>query len=260
MGLIMNKTMLIAGVALCTLAGCNTVQTTRFQAAANQQAMVRDGRPAIVSKKPKSIVLVSPAARVEQGGARTAFVVGITNISRAPIDFKVESVSVYQTKDGQIVQPLKVITYEQLVQEEKTRQVVSALLVGVAAAGNAYSASQAGRGYASANVYTPRGGVYHVSGTYYDPTAAAIAQSNASAQNAAMIANTVEAGQRNMAALEQAVVKDNTLLPGEWYGGQLHFQAPTVESHDSPKSFTIGIKIGDEVHEIDVVQEVKSTS
>lgn len=25
-----------------------------------------------------------------------------------------------------------------------------------------------------------------------------------------------------MAALEQSVIKDNTLMLGEWYGGQLH--------------------------------------
>jgi len=33
-----------------------------------------------------------------------------------------------------------------------------------------------------------------------------------------MIAATVETGQRNMAVLEQSVIKDNTLMSGEWYG------------------------------------------
>jgi hypothetical protein len=32
-----------------------------------------------------------------------------------------------------------------------------------------------------------------------------------------MIGTAIETGQRNMAVLEQAVIKDNTLLPGEWY-------------------------------------------
>ena len=59
------------------------------------------------------------------------------------------------------------------------------------------------------------------------PAAAAIAQSNANAQNAEMISATIERGQANMAMLERAVIKDNTLLPGEWYGGQLHI-APLV--------------------------------
>ena len=62
-------------------------------------------------------------------------------------------------------------------------------------------------------------------GTFYSPTAAAIAQGNAAAQNDAMFAATIERGQQNMAQLEQAVIKDNTLMPGEWYGGQLHIFA-----------------------------------
>ena len=43
-----------------------------------------------------------------------------------------------------------------------------------------------------------------------------IAQNNAAVQNEAMFAATIEKGQRNMAALEQTVIKDNTLMPGEW--------------------------------------------
>ncbi len=69
-----------------------------------------------------------------------------------------------------------------------------------------------------------------------------------------MIANTVEAGRRNLANLEGSVIKDNTLLPGEWYGGQLHFEAPQASSGKS-KSYVISIPVGSDVHEIEVVQE-----
>jgi hypothetical protein len=53
---------------------------------------------------------------------------------------------------------------------------------------------------------------------------AAIAQSKASVQNEAMISATRESGQANLANLERLVMKDNTLLPGEWHGGQLYLQ------------------------------------
>ena len=66
--------------------------------------------------------------------------------------------------------------------------------------------------------------------TGYSPTAAAIAQSNASAQNAEMISDVIERGQANLATLEHAVIKDNTVMPGEWYGGQLHIQ-PVSYTH-----------------------------
>jgi hypothetical protein len=56
-------------------------------------------------------------------------------------------------------------------------------------------------------------GVTTVSVRGYDPTAAAIAQNRAAAQNEAMISNVVEIGQQNLANLERSVIKDNTLLP-----------------------------------------------
>src|SRR5258708_33493297 len=113
---------------------------------------------------------------------------------------------------------MQVVTFEMLQQEEKNRQVASAILIGVAGAANAYSASRAGYG----SFTTPSGRT----GTFYSPTAAVIAQNNAAAQNEAMIAATVESGQRNMAALEQSVIKDNTLMSGEWYGGHMHAAPP----------------------------------
>src|SRR6185312_12607994 len=151
--------------------------------------------------------------------------------------------------DGRL-KPLKVYTYDELVSEERTRQVVQAVLVGVAAAGNAVSAANAGHYSGTATVHGPRGtSTVQVRG--YDPTAAAIAQDRAAAQNDAMIANAVATGQRNMDTLEKSVIKDNTLFPGEWYGGQLHFASPIGSG---PKSYVITVQVGGDVHEIDVVQ------
>jgi hypothetical protein len=251
----MRTSLLLGAVLALGLGGCVTAERTTFVPGANQQPLVRDGVPALVSRNSKSIVLVSQAGRQQSPGARTVLVVGITNISKAPIDFRVSDVSVEQLKDGQPVQALNVISYDQLVTEEKTRQVVAAILVGAAAAGNAYSASRAGYGYGTANVYAPSGRVYQVSGSYYDPTAAAIAGASASAQNDAMIASTVEAGRRNMASLEQQVIKDNTLLPGEWYGGQLVFVSPSGEGTEAKKDFRLTIPIAGETHVVTVRQE-----
>ncbi|MGY3614855.1 hypothetical protein [Bradyrhizobium sp. USDA 10063] len=234
-------------VALCaTLGGCVTSgETVQFRASnPQQQALVRDGRPALVSRQKNSVVLVGPASRQLQTNGRPVFVVGINNLGKTPVDFRVSQVEAMQHVAGSDY-PMQVVTYEMLVQEEKNRQVAAAIFTGLAAAGNAYSASQAGYG----SYTTPRG---HT-GTFYSPTAAAIAQGNASAQNEAMVAATIETGQRNMAALEQSVIKDNTLMPGEWYGGQLHL-APPTDQGGAAKSYTIIITIGTERHVIDVSQ------
>jgi len=48
------------------------------------------------------------------------------------------------------------------------------------------------------------------------------------------------------------VIKDNTLMPGEWYGGQLHI-APLV-SQDGPKLYTISVPARSGRHEIQIAQ------
>ena len=63
----------------------------------------------------------------------------------------------------------------------------------------------------------------------------------------------IERGQQNMVALERGIIKDNTLMPGEWYGGQLVLQ-PLSSDGDGPKNYTISLLVGSERHEIDISQ------
>jgi hypothetical protein len=234
-------------VALCAaLGGCvSNGETVAFRATnPQQQTMMRDGQPALVSRQKNSLVLVRPASRQLQANGRPVFVVGINNLGRQPIDFRVAQVEAIQHVGGSDF-GMQVVSYEMLVQEEKNRQVAAAIFTGLAVAGNAYSASRAGHG----SYTTPSGRT----GTYYSPTAAAIVQNNAAVQNEAMVATTIETGQRNMAALEQAVIKDNTLMPAEWYGGQLHLAPPTDQA-GGQKTYTIVITVGADRHVIDVAQ------
>jgi hypothetical protein len=235
----------IAALA-AALSGCVTNnETVQFRTSnPQQQAMMRDGQPALVSRQKSSVVLVRPASRQLQANGRPVFVIGINNFGKVPIDFRVAQVEATQ-KVGASEYPMQVVTFEMLQQEETNRQVARAILVGVAGAANAYSASQAGYGS-----YTTPGGR---TGTFYSPTAAVIAQNNAAAQNEAMFAATVERGQQNMAQLEQTVIKDNTLMPGEWYGGQLHLAPPTDQA-GGQKAYSIVITVGSDRHVIEVAQ------
>jgi hypothetical protein len=67
-----------------------------------------------------------------------------------------------------------------------------------------------------------------------------------------MISATIEQGQANLANLERFVMKDNTLLPGDWYGGQLHLQ-PLAQSSEA-KSYKIVLIVGNDRHEIEIEQ------
>jgi hypothetical protein len=234
-------------VALCAaLGGCvSNSETIAFRTSnPQQQALMRDGQPALVSRQKNSLVLVRPAARQLQANGRPVFVVGINNIGRQPTEFRVAQVEAVQHVGGSDF-GMQIVTFEMLQQEEKNRQVAAAILTGVTVAANSYSAANAGRG----TYTTPSGRT----GTFYSPTAAVIAQNNAAIQNEAMVAATVETGQRNMAMLEQAVIKDNTLLPGEWYGGQLHI-APPTDQEGGKKSYTIVITVGQDRHVVDINQ------
>jgi hypothetical protein len=234
-------------VALCAaLGGCvSNGETIAFKASnPQQQAMMRDGQPALVSRQKNSLVLVRPASRQLQVNGRPVFVVGINNLGKQPTEFRVAQVEAIQHVGGSDF-GMQIVTFEMLQQEEKNRQVAAAVLAGVAGAANAYSASQAGYG----SYTTPSGRT----GTFYSPTAAVIAQNNAAIQNEVMFAATIETGQRNMAMLEQTVIKDNTLMPGEWYGGQLHI-APPTDQGGGKKSYTIVITVGQDRHVVDVNQ------
>src|SRR5665213_1426742 len=228
------------------LSGCVTnSETVQFRTSnPQQQTMMRDGQPALVSRQKNSVVLVRPASRQLRANGRPVFVVGINNLSRTPQDFRVSQVEATQ-RVGESEYPMRIVTFEMLQQEEQNRQVAAAILTGVAGAANAYGASRAGYG----SYTTPNGRT----GTFYSPTAAAIAQNNAAAENGALVAATIERGQQNMAILEQSVIKDNTLLPGEWYGGQLHI-APPTDQPGGQKVYSIVIVVGSDRHVIEVAQ------
>ncbi|SHL57357.1 hypothetical protein SAMN05444159_6251 [Bradyrhizobium lablabi] len=157
-------------VALCAaLGGCvSTGETVAFRASnPQQQAMMRDGQPALVSRQKSSLVLVRPASRQLQANGRPVFVVGINNLGKQPVEFRVGQVEAVQHV-GASDYEMQIVTYEMLLQEEKNRQIAAAILTGVAGAANAYGASRAGYG----SYTTPSGRT----GTFYSPTAAVIAQ------------------------------------------------------------------------------------
>ncbi|WP_129159594.1 hypothetical protein [Bosea sp. Tri-44] len=245
----------LAAIVTVTTAGCVT-DRVRFNAGPGQTALVRDGKPAVSSVGKDSVVLLSRTGRDIPAGQRVGFVLAMQNRGKGPLNFTVSEVRVEQSFGaGGTSQPLEVLTFEKLQQEEKTRQVVSAILVGVAAGANAAAASQSGYYRANTTFYTPRG-TYVATTTGYSPTAAAIASSNASAQNAAMIESSIAQGQANMARLEQDYIKDHTLLPGEWYGGTVGIAPPTGEAKQ--KTYQIRVHVGSDVHVFDAVQEPTS--
>jgi hypothetical protein len=193
-----------------------TTERMLFQPRAGQEALMRDGMSALVSRGRHSVVTIRPSSRGVGTNDRPVFVVNIENASRIPLDFRVDAVQATQANGQRIA----VIPYEYLVREERSRQVAAAILVGVAAGANAAANSQ--RGY--------------------------WARRQVDEDNAAMAATNARRGQENLAALEAMAIKDHTLLPGERYAGLLHLDA----LNDGPRAYTIALMIGPDRHEISV--------
>ena len=80
-------------VALCaaSLGGCVTAgETVSFRASnPQQQTLMRDGQPALVSRQKTSLVLVRPASRQLKSNGRPVFVIGINNLGKQPVEFRV---------------------------------------------------------------------------------------------------------------------------------------------------------------------------
>ncbi len=245
----MRNLVVLALMMIC--AGCVTIERVQFQAQIDQKTTVRDGNPSIVSEKPTSIVIVRPASRQFQSDARPIFVIAMHNRGSSSQDFWVQNVQVTQSVNGKS-ERLKVFSFEELVQEENFRQFLAEASARSRAQRNYSAASQAGFVKSNSTVQTPSGAL-KVQTTVFNPVAAAIAQERADAENRRLIAATIERGQENLAQLEADVIKDNTLLPGEWYGGQLHIQ-PLVSTESNVKIYTISIQIGADRHDIQISQ------
>lgn len=243
-----HSTILAPLGALC-LVGCAS-QTIQLSAAPGQEAIVRDGLPSLISKK-KNLVMLRPNTRLLKGNARPAFTVAVRNSGSKPETLLETGITARQTVEGKQT-ALRVFHYQELVQEEQTRQTVQA--IGAVLSGTARAMNAANAGYVNTTGSVNMNGSY---GTYtattYDPLRAQIAQDVASAQTREDFAAIQAQGEQNLAALEHTILKDNTVMPGEWIGGTIVLEPPAY-SGSAPKSYVITVDFGGEQHEFQVAQ------
>ncbi|QCI67297.1 hypothetical protein [Phreatobacter stygius] len=236
------------------LAGCVSTDRVRFNAGQGQTAMQRDGRPAVSSVQRNTIAILSRMGREIPQGGRVGYVLAVHNRSGGAVDFSIQGVEAVQTMPGRPQHRIAVIPFEQMLQEERNRQIATAILVGVAAGANAAAAANAGNWRSNTTIYTPRG-VYSGTTVGYSPGLAAAASANAAVQNQAMIEGVVAQGQANMASLEGTYIKDHTVMPGEWYGGRFGIEPPVSDGSTATKTYQIQVRLGADVHVFDIVQE-----
>jgi len=244
------RPLLAAITAAIFLGGCSS-HTIQLTPASDQQAIYRDGLPALVSQK-KHVVMIRPNVRQVKGNSRPSFTVAVLNADRQPHTLFEKAISAYQFDQGKSV-PLRVYSHAELVQEEQTRQTIAAVGVALSAAGRTMSASNAGyvKSTGSINTYGAYGSTHSTyRSTTYDPLRAQLAQNAANAQTQYDIARMKAQGENNLRLLQGTILKDNPVLPGEWYGGTVVLDPPS--GSDNVKSYELSIQFGGEQHTFSV--------
>ena len=247
---------LSAGIAALALTACGSPQRVLLTAGPGQQSIVRQGVPALISQK-KNIVMLRPNTRLVQVSGRPAFTIAVHNHGRAPITLHETSIRAEQSNKGKSL-AVRVFRYDDLVKEEQTRQALATFGAALSGAANVMAASNAGyvNTTGSVTTYGPGGTKYGTySATTYDPIRAQIAQQNANADTAANFERIRADGDANLGRLEATILKDNTVMPGEWSGGTIVL-APPESSDDGTSNYSIIVAFGGEDH-IFAVSHVK---
>jgi hypothetical protein len=245
---------------ICALSACSSNTRISLSAASNQESLTRDGVPALVSKQ-KYVVMLKPASAVIRSSGRPAFVVAVYNPTRKPTELHVAGISARQADTS-----VHVYSYEELIAEVQRKQRWATFAAALGGAARAMNAANAG--------YTRTSGIYSgqtygtytgsLNGTYsasttgvysaatYDSSRAYAAQQMANAQTAADFARIQANGQQALDELQNSILKDNTLLPGEWVGGVVVLDAP-VETNGTA-SYSVDVRIKDEIHTFAISQ------
>ena len=235
------------------LAGCTAPKDMiSLKATPDQSAIVRDGVPALVSSK-RHVVFLRPVDSRQQSNDRPRFVIAMLNKGKSPATFNVADISVTSYKPHQA--KLKVYTHEELADEVEADRNTRLVLAALGGAAGAMSAANAGTTYTTGS-YGHSSPYGHSSGMYtastYNP---GLAQAAINANNDRTLNNisSIEGQAQNaLANLKATIVKDHTVMPGEWHGGVIVLGTP--EKGAEGAEYQISLLFDGEEHTFSVSQ------
>ena len=208
-------------------------------AAPDQQSIVRDGVPALVSSKKNAVFLRPIDARQESGG-RPKFVVAMFNRGNAPATFKTSDMQVEMLRPRHA--HIKVYTHAELADEVETERNTRLFLAALSGAAGAMSAASAGttHTHGSYGYHSPygAGSGYYTASTYNPGLAQAAIDANNDRTLDSMA--SIEAGAQNaLTNLKATILKDHTLMPGEWHGGMIVLDPPEMGKQGAEYQITL---------------------
>lgn len=139
---------------------------------------------------------------------------------------------------------LKIGTYEDMLRKEKNRQMWANIGAAMAAAGNSYSANNAGYSTTTGSVsgtYNGQRAYGTYSSTTYDYAAAQAAQRRAAAQSADNFRRNNEIAANSEAILDAMAFKSQTIEDGGFYKGVLEMELPKKNGNASQQLVSVKI-------------------
>jgi hypothetical protein len=245
-------------VALCSTSAVASKFTMQLNPTPKQASRMQSGVAAVDdSSATSSVRLIQAEGDLKKRGSIELLVMnqGATSFTFGPENLTAT------LADGT---PVPIVTYEQLVHEEKRRETWAAVAAGLAAAGRSMSAANSGyySGTAtySGNTFGTFGSTPYNSTTFgtatisgYDYGASQAAQSSANLQNQEMFARMTEQNASKMEALK-GYMRTTTVDPQQMFGGTGMFDLPKAargSKNDVPMTFVV--TINGEEHRFDAL-------
>lgn len=232
--------------------------TMQLRPSAEQTARMDGGIGAVDAHGSNSSVrLIQAEGELKKRGVLQVIVM---NHGEKSFNFGPENVTA-KLADGT---PVAIVTYDQLLREEKKRQTWAAVAAGLAAAGNSMSAANSGHysGTAtySGSTYGSFGSTPYRSNTVgtatvtgYNAGQAQVAQSLANQQNQANFARMSEQNASKMQALK-VNMRTTTVDPHQMFGGSVTFELPkSARKQKAEIPLTFVVLIEGQVHSFDAI-------
>jgi TolA-binding protein len=217
----------------------------KIQPEGSQLAAMESGAQIVTSQMAGSIIVMRTPEPFD--GKRTRIFFTFVNNGQFPVNVGPENVTSTQ---------VAVVSYDQLIAEQKRSEGLDKFFAAMGAVGKALSATDAGNqstvtsysGYANCGIGC--GGTYSGSAVSrtYSPYAAQQAQAQAAAENAAAASemHSGHASERNAIARN---LQTTTVNPGQFLTGMLTFEVPNaVRRGKKATPITLAIRVGSDVH------------
>lgn len=212
------------------------------RATEGQTSRMFSGTEAVTSVMEKSVVGIMEDR--EPAKKRASLVILTLNKGEAPYNFGPENVTV--TANGQ---SFVVLTYNQLVREERSRAKWRRVAGALAAGSSSSAASNAGNSSGTFSAYGSNGSSAYGSYNSYDAGKAQAAQAQVNRDNQQMMQNIRRNEQAALAALDSNM-QTSTVDPGQSFGGHVSVELPKdLRKVKAPTPALISVTIGGEVHQ-----------